>query len=98
MLVPAPSPGETPLGTAFTYQGRLKDGGGPASGDFNMVFQLFDALTMGNQIGPTLTFNGSGANPPPVSGYSTVLTALRGEGARHSSDKSLGNFHVVPPG
>ncbi|HWL92462.1 MAG TPA: hypothetical protein VNT79_02920, partial [Phycisphaerae bacterium] len=67
MLVPASSPGETPLGTAFTYQGQLKDAGSPVDGNYNMVFQLFDAPTLGNQIGPTLTFNGAGGNPPPVS-------------------------------
>ncbi len=57
---------QSPLGTAFTYQGQLKNGGGPAGGSFNMVFKLFDAVTVGNQIGPTLTFDGVGGNPPPV--------------------------------
>ena len=40
-----------PLGTAFTYQGVLEQEGLPVSGDFNMVFQLFDAATGGNQVG-----------------------------------------------
>ena len=32
---------QTPLGTAFTYQGRLKSGGSPANGSFNMDFKLY---------------------------------------------------------
>jgi len=28
----------TPLGTAFTYQGRLSDGGAPASGIYDLRF------------------------------------------------------------
>ena len=30
-----------PLGTAFTYQGRLKNAGSPANGSFNMDFKLY---------------------------------------------------------
>lgn len=36
-----------PLGTAFTYQGRLTDGTGPASGGYDLRFTVFDALTNG---------------------------------------------------
>ena len=39
------------LGTAFTYQGQLKDAGLPADGDYDFVFRLFDAATDGVQIG-----------------------------------------------
>ena len=46
---------QTPVSTAFTYQGQLKSGGSPANGNFNMAFNLFDAPTVGNQIGPTMT-------------------------------------------
>ena len=28
--------------TAFTYQGKLTDGGGPANGNYDLIFQLFD--------------------------------------------------------
>jgi len=31
----------TPLGTAFTYQGRLKDGGSPANGVYDLQFTLY---------------------------------------------------------
>ena len=42
-------------GTAFTYQGRLNDGGSPASGSYDLTFALFDAATSGNQVGGTVT-------------------------------------------
>jgi hypothetical protein len=41
--------------TAFTFQGRLSDGGLPAHGDYDMQFSLFDEQNDGTQIGPTLT-------------------------------------------
>ncbi len=37
--------------TAFTYQGKLNNGGVPANGTFEMQFQLFDALAGGAQVG-----------------------------------------------
>jgi hypothetical protein len=40
-----------PMGTAFTYQGRLDDGGNPATGSYDLRFGLFDAATSGAQIG-----------------------------------------------
>jgi len=38
-------------GTAFTYQGRLKDGGGPANGSYDLRFALFDASAGGTISG-----------------------------------------------
>ncbi|GMU36706.1 MAG: tail fiber domain-containing protein [Phycisphaerae bacterium] len=58
---------QTPLGSATTYQGQLKQKGQPVSGDHVMTFALFDAATGGNQVGATLVFDGLGGNPPPVS-------------------------------
>lgn len=55
------------VGTAFAYQGQLKDAGVVVNGSTNMSFSLWDAPADGNQIGITLTFNGSGGNPPPIS-------------------------------
>ena len=46
---------QTPLGTAFTYQGRLTDNSQPANGAYDLQFVLFDADTAGNQIGPQVT-------------------------------------------
>src|SRR5438034_4086065 len=40
--------------TAFSYQGRLTDGGNAASGSFQMQFKLFDSLSGGTQIGSTV--------------------------------------------
>jgi hypothetical protein len=45
----------SPLGTAFTYQGRLADGGNPASGIYDLRFTIYDALAGGNAIGGVLT-------------------------------------------
>lgn len=36
--------------TAFTYQGKLNDGGAPASGNYDLTFTLFDAEDGGNAI------------------------------------------------
>ncbi len=42
-------------GTAFMYQGRLNDGGGPATGNYDLRFQIYDAVTNGNATGVPLT-------------------------------------------
>lgn len=39
------------LGTAFTYQGRLSDGGSPATGNYGLRFALYDAGTGGSLTG-----------------------------------------------
>ncbi|MCU0918235.1 MAG: tail fiber domain-containing protein, partial [Planctomycetes bacterium] len=41
----------TPLGTAFTYQGRFTSGGSPPSVPYDFEFKLFDAATAGSQVG-----------------------------------------------
>jgi hypothetical protein len=41
--------------TAFTYQGSLTANNGPANGNFDLTFKLFDSVTGPNQIGPTRT-------------------------------------------
>ena len=51
LLVASPSYAQTPLGTAFTYQGQLKDGGIPADEDYDFLFKLFEAETGGAQVG-----------------------------------------------
>jgi hypothetical protein len=43
---------QTPVGTAFTYQGRLTDGSSPASGGYDFQFTLYDAAADGSQVGP----------------------------------------------
>src|SRR5574341_1283200 len=44
-----------PLGTAFTYQGQLQDGGSPANGSFDLRFILYTADVGGAQVGPIVT-------------------------------------------
>jgi len=45
----------TPQSTAFTYQGALSENGLPANGNYDLIFKLFDAETIGNQVGSTIT-------------------------------------------
>src|SRR4029077_12617939 len=51
-------------GSAFTYQGRLNDSGGAASGNYDLQFTLFDAATSGSVVAgpitnsPTVVSNG----------------------------------------
>jgi hypothetical protein len=57
MALPAPQ------GTAFTYQGLLRQDGMPFNGSADIVFDLFDAELGGGQIGPSLTFTAANGNP-----------------------------------
>lgn len=60
---------QTPTGTAFTYQGQLKDGGTPvntAAGSFE--FRLFDAATAGNPVGNVVALS----NVPVTNGLFSV--------------------------
>ncbi len=50
-----PAPLAAPLGSAFTYQGRLEQNGAPVNGNCDLVFKLWDALADGTQIGGTQT-------------------------------------------
>jgi hypothetical protein len=42
---------QAPLGTAFTYQGRLADGSTPANGPFDFEFRLFPSPSGGTPVG-----------------------------------------------
>jgi hypothetical protein len=51
---------QTPLaanGSAFTYQGRLLDGGNPANGNYDFQFSLYDDGVAGSQVGSTVSVN-----------------------------------------
>ncbi len=52
-LVAPIASGQTP--TSFTYQGRLSDGGTPATAQYDLQFALFNSLLGGPQTGGTLT-------------------------------------------
>ena len=42
-------------GTAFTYQGQLKENGSPANGNYDLTFAIFDDANSGSQVGVTIT-------------------------------------------
>jgi len=44
-------------GTAFTYQGHLVQGGGPANGPHDLDFRLYNSATGTGQVGPVITKN-----------------------------------------
>jgi hypothetical protein len=59
----------TPMGTAWTYQGRLIDANGPADGRYDLQFALFtDPILSSSQIGPTVDVN----DLDVIDGYFTV--------------------------
>jgi hypothetical protein len=58
-----------PLGTGFTYQGRLNDGGLPANGAYDMIFNLYDDPTNGNVLGSFSIF----AAVPVTSGLFSMV-------------------------
>jgi hypothetical protein len=68
LLLASHARSQTPLGTAFTYQGQLSDAGAPASGSYDLEFKLFDAPSSGAQIGGTLLK----ANVPVAAGLFAV--------------------------
>jgi len=88
VLVPVVAANGQPyaMGTAFTYQGELRQGSSPVTDTCQFEFSLWDdpaSTDPGNQIGETITFDGAGANPDPVNvdgGLFTVLLDF-GEGA-----------------
>ncbi len=50
-LAVAQAPDATPLGTGFTYQGKLMSDGLPYTGFCDFQFGLYDAATMGTAVG-----------------------------------------------
>ncbi|HEY5297530.1 MAG TPA: hypothetical protein VIK59_06370 [Verrucomicrobiae bacterium] len=49
-------------GTAFMYQGQLSADGSPATGNYDLRFQVFDAVTNGNAISVPLTNSATAVN------------------------------------
>lgn len=50
LLASALMPGLSAQGTAFTYQGRLTDGTGPATGTYDLRFSIHDAASGGHAV------------------------------------------------
>jgi len=50
LVVTGAADAQTPVGTAFTYQGRLTAAGAPANGSYDMQFTLYDAGTSGSVV------------------------------------------------
>ena len=73
-----------PMGTAFTYQGRLGAGGQPANGSYDLRFILYNADIGGSQVGPILT-NAATA----VSGGIFTVTLDFGAGAFNNEARWL---------
>jgi len=59
---------QEPLGTAFTYQGRLIKNDNPVNGTCDFQFSLWDAASGGTQVGSTQSANGVSVSD----GYFTV--------------------------
>src|SRR5215471_268529 len=58
--------------TAFTYQGRLQDGGSAATGNYDFQFTLWDALSGGSQQPPSSPITVSLTSVPVSGGVFTV--------------------------
>ena len=90
------------LGTNFTYQGQLKQGGAPLNSTADFEFKLFNALTGGVQFGGTNPVN----NVNVVDGQFTATLDF-GAGAMNGDQRWLqiavrspagsGNFITLTP-
>ena len=87
--------------TTFTYQGRLTDGGTPATGNYDLQFALFDSASSGGQVGSTQTV----PSVPVSSGIFTVSLDF-GAGAFSGANRFLemsarlsgsGSFTLLAP-
>lgn len=80
-----------PLGTVFTYQGRLDSEGEPANGSFAMGFQLFDGSgPAALQLGPDVDLN-------PVEVVDGLFTVqLDFGGNEFMGDRVWLQIHVAP--
>lgn len=56
------------IGTAFTYQGTLNDGGAPATGPYDIEFSLWDDPSAGAQQGATIPYELNGSDTVTVAG------------------------------
>jgi hypothetical protein len=96
--------GAVPMGTAWTYQGRLMDVNIPADTLYDFLFKIFDDPCTGGQKGSTIDIN----DLDVIDGYFTVeldfgsdANVLNGEKRwleiSVRDGKSTGNFTVLSP-
>lgn len=79
------NPGSAAAQTAaFTYQGRLVDGGTAANGNYDLQFALWDSISGGSQIGSTQVISNVGVS----SGIFSVTLDF-GSGAFPGADRFL---------
>lgn len=71
-------------GTAFTYQGRLNDGGQPANGSYDLAFALCTSSNGGDQIGGSITNTAT-----PVNGGLFTVTLDFGASSFTGSERWL---------
>ena len=82
------------LGTAFTYQGQLKQNGNPVNGPCDCEFSLWDAASGGAQIGSTQTQT----NVSVVNGLFTISNLDFGSGAFNGEARWLNIAVRCPAG
>lgn len=54
------------IGTSFTYQGQLKEGGLPANGTYDIEVSLHDGATAGMMVAGSIVFDGGNGNMDAV--------------------------------
>jgi len=66
LVATLPLRAQIPQGTAFTYQGELRQNNQPVTGSADMVFTLYDAATNGTVIGTPVSMTAAGGNAVQV--------------------------------
>src|SRR5829696_2059893 len=97
-----------PMGTAFTYQGRLNDGGQPANNVYDLTFTLHDDAVSAAGIGTYIILTAV----PVTNGFFSVELNANGEfgtsafngqarwlqiGVRSNSANAFSNFTFLSP-
>ena len=72
-----PPCGPTPLGTAFSYQGQLKNAGQPVEGQVDFIFKLYATdQALGVPIADPLVFDGQPGNFSPIDVENGLFTVI----------------------
>ncbi len=66
--------GQVPLGTGWTYQGRLLESGAPVNDSVDLRFTLCESEAAGCTLGTTVVFDGQLGNDPPVDIIDGLIT------------------------